>query len=72
MPHLVDALLVARGAPVADAAELDFEVRASLQMINGLLVNSILNDPGPLSLASRRLRPYLQTAFRRCLALPDS
>jgi AcrR family transcriptional regulator len=72
VPHLVDALLVARGAPVADAAELDFEVRASLQMINGLLVNSILNDPGPLSLASRRLRPYLQTAFRRCLALPDS
>jgi hypothetical protein len=39
-------------------------------MINGLLVNSILNDPGPLSLESRRLRPWLQTAFRRCLGLP--
>jgi AcrR family transcriptional regulator len=70
-PRLVEALLVARGASAADAAELDFDVRASLQMINGLLVNSILNDPGPLSLASRRLRPYLQTAFRRCLALPE-
>jgi AcrR family transcriptional regulator len=71
VPHLVDALVEARGAPVADAAELDFEVRAALQMINGLLVNSILNDPGPLSLASRRLRPYLQRAFRRCLKLLD-
>jgi AcrR family transcriptional regulator len=72
VPRVVDALLVARGAPASQAAALDFEVRAALQMINGLLVNSILNDPGPLSLASRRLRPWLQTAFRRCLALPDS
>jgi hypothetical protein len=69
-PRLVDALLAARGAPASQAAALDFEVRASVQMINGLLVNSILNDPGPLSLASRRLRPWLQTAFRRCLGLP--
>jgi hypothetical protein len=70
-PRLVDALLAARGAPASQAAALDFEVRASVQMINGLLVNSILNDPGPLSLESRRLRPWLQTAFRRCLGLPD-
>jgi AcrR family transcriptional regulator len=71
VPRLVDALLAARGAPASQAAALDFEVRASVQMINGLLVNIILNDPGPLSLASRRLRPWLQTAFRRCLGLPD-
>lgn len=68
-PRLVDALLAVRGASASQAA-LDFEVRASVQMINGLLVNSILNDPGPLSLASRRLRPWLQTAFRRNLGLP--
>jgi AcrR family transcriptional regulator len=70
-PRLVDALLAARGAPASEATALDFEVRASVQMINGLMVNSVLNDPGPLSLASRRLRPWLQTAFRRCLGLPD-
>jgi hypothetical protein len=71
VPRLVDALLAARGAPASQAAALDFEVRASVQLINGLLVNSILNDPGPLALSSRRLRPWLQTAFRRCLGLLD-
>ncbi|SDG79021.1 TetR/AcrR family transcriptional regulator [Paraburkholderia phenazinium] len=71
VPRLVEALLAVRGAPPAEAAALEFEVRASVQMINGLLVNSILNDPGPLSLSSRRLRPWLQAAFRRCLGLSN-
>jgi AcrR family transcriptional regulator len=71
VPVLVEALRKARGAKVAEADALEFEVRASLQMINGMLVNIILNDPGPLSLANRRLRPWLQTQFRRCLVLPE-
>lgn len=72
VPPLVEALQDARGAKSADAAALEFEVRASLQMITSMLVNSVLNDPGPLSLTSRRLRPWLQTQFRRSLLLPDA
>ncbi len=40
-------------------------------MILGMLVNSVLNDPGPLSLSSRQLRSWLQIRLRRCLGLPD-
>ncbi|WP_082904863.1 TetR/AcrR family transcriptional regulator [Paraburkholderia ginsengiterrae] len=70
VPRLVNALFEQRARKVKPAV-LEFEVRAALQLIIGLLVNSVLNDPGPLSLTSRRLGPYLQTQFRRCLSLSD-
>ncbi|RFU46995.1 TetR/AcrR family transcriptional regulator [Paraburkholderia sp. DHOC27] len=72
VPILVKALQDAAGAQARTADELEFDVRASVQMINGMLVNIILNDPGPLSLSNRRLRPWLQTQFRRCLVIPES
>lgn len=75
VPRLAGALARARRIKTAGAdaqAELEFDVRATLQMIVGMLVNSVLNDPGPLSLSSRRLRPWLQAQFRRCLGLPDA
>jgi AcrR family transcriptional regulator len=62
------AALSARGGTTRSQA--DFEVRAALQMIIGMLVNSVLNDPGPLSLTSRRLPTYLMQQFRRLLVLP--
>ncbi|HEX3634520.1 MAG TPA: TetR/AcrR family transcriptional regulator [Paraburkholderia sp.] len=74
VPRLVSALAQSRGIKANDNAtqSLAFEVRATLQMILGMLVNSVLNDPGPLSLSSRQLRPWLQIRVRRCLGLPDS
>ncbi|WP_287191301.1 TetR/AcrR family transcriptional regulator [Paraburkholderia sp.] len=69
VPKLVDALVPGTG-PKAARAALEFEVLAALQLMLGMLVNSVLNDPGPLSLTSRRLAPYLQRQFRRCLDLP--
>jgi AcrR family transcriptional regulator len=71
VPRLVTALAKERRAKASEPEALDFEVRAALQLIAGMLVNSVLNDPGPLSLTSRRLTPSLQTLFRRCLGLSD-
>lgn len=73
VPRLVGALAQARGVKADESTtrSLEFEVRATLQMILGMLVNSVLNDPGPLSLSSRQLRPWLQIRLRRCLGLPD-
>jgi AcrR family transcriptional regulator len=74
VPRLVEALFEAQGGGrggAVKATALDFEVRAALQLVIGLLVNSVLHDPGPLSLSSRRLGPYLRTQFRRCLRLPE-
>ncbi|MFM0740708.1 helix-turn-helix domain containing protein [Paraburkholderia xenovorans] len=72
VPRVVSALARERKLPAGETTTraLDFEVRATLQMILGMLVNSVLNDPGPLTLSSRRLRPWLQAQLRRCLALP--
>jgi hypothetical protein len=73
VPRLVSALAQSRGIKTDhDTTQaLEFEVRATLQMILGMLVNSVLNDPGPLSLSSRQLRSWLQIRLRRCLGLPD-
>jgi AcrR family transcriptional regulator len=71
VPRIVAALYEARGRATRQSA-LDFEVRAALQLVIGLLVNSVLHDPGPLSLSSRRLGPYLQMQFRRCVGLPEA
>ena len=35
------------------------EIRIGLQFMNGLLVNAVLNDPGPLSLDDRRMPAYI-------------
>jgi AcrR family transcriptional regulator len=66
VPPLVAALARERKA---EPATLEFDVQAALQLILGMLVNIVLNDPGPLSLASRRLGPWLTTQFRRSLNL---
>ena len=73
VPRLVSALAKSRGIKAGGDAiqSLEFEVRVTLQMILGMLVNSVLNDPGPLSLSSRQLRSWLQIRVRRCLGLPD-
>lgn len=73
VPRLVNALAQSRGIKVDEnaAQSLEFEVRATLQLILGMLVNNVLNDPGPLSLSSRQLRAWLQVRLRRCLELPD-
>jgi AcrR family transcriptional regulator len=70
VPRLVEALFEAQRGTVREAT-VEFEVRAAMQLIIGLLVNCVLHDPGPLSLSSRRLRPYLRTQLRRCLRLPE-
>jgi len=69
VPPLVEAIVKERKAKKADAGAIEFEVQAALQLILGMLVNSVLNDPGPLSLTSRRLAPWLKTQFCRCLVL---
>ena len=35
------------------------EIRIGLQFMNGLLVNAVLNDPGPLSLDDRKMPAYI-------------
>lgn len=35
------------------------EIRIGFQFMNGLLVNAVLNDPGPLSLDDREIVPYI-------------
>jgi AcrR family transcriptional regulator len=69
VPPLVDAIVKERNAQKADAGPIEFEVQAALQLILGMLVNIVLNDPGPLPLTSRRLAPWLKTQFCRCLIL---
>ena len=69
VPLLVAAIVKERDAKKADAESIELEVQAALQLILGMLVNIVLNDPGPLSLASRRLAPWLKTQFCRCLIL---
>jgi AcrR family transcriptional regulator len=68
-PPLAAAIARERRARKAELDAIDFEVRAALQLILGMLVNIVLNDPGPLSLTSRRLGPWLKTQFRRSLEL---
>lgn len=74
VPRLISALRRERGLAADEDASrsLEFEVRATLQMITGMLVNIVLNDPGPLTLNSRRLLPWLQNQLRRCMGLPDA
>ena len=72
VPPLVAAIAKERNAKKTDAESIEFEVQAALQLILGMLVNLVLNDPGPLSLASRRLTPWLKTQFCRCLVLAVS
>jgi AcrR family transcriptional regulator len=69
VPPLAAAIARERHARRAELDPIDFEVRAALQLILGMLVNIVLNDPGPLSLASRRLGPWLKTQFCRSLDL---
>ncbi|CAN7705956.1 TetR/AcrR family transcriptional regulator [Caballeronia sp. LjRoot29] len=69
VPPLVAAIIKERGAKKVDAGPIEFEVQAALQLILGMLVNIVLNNPGPLTLTSRRLAPWLKTQFCRCLIL---
>lgn len=43
-----------RGRPASER-----EIRIGLQFMNGLLVNAVLNDPGPLSLDNRSMPAYI-------------
>jgi hypothetical protein len=69
VPRLVAVLGAGRRMSAPRLAALEFEVRVALQFLVGMLVNSLLNDPGPLSLTSRKLVPSMQTHFRRSLNL---
>jgi len=69
VPPLVAAIVKERGVQKADVDAIEFEVKAALQLILGMLVNIVLNDPGPLSLSSRRLTSWLKTQFCRSLIL---
>ncbi|MFM0279843.1 TetR/AcrR family transcriptional regulator [Paraburkholderia sediminicola] len=69
VPRLVAVLGAGRRMSGPRLAALEFEVRVALQFLVGMLVNSLLNDPGPLSLTSRKLVPSMQTHFRRSLNL---
>lgn len=71
-PPLVAALAHERAVPDRQIGALEFEVHAVVQLILGMLVNIVLNDPGPLSLNDRRLSAWLKTRFRRCLNLDDN
>lgn len=70
-PPLVAALVRERGVPDRQIGTVEFEVHSVVQMIVGMLVNIVLNDPGPLSLNDRRLPSWLQIRFRRCLNLDN-
>ena len=54
----VAAELIPRLASLGKPAT-EREVRIGMQFMNGLLVNAVLNDPGPLRLDSRDLEKYL-------------
>ena len=69
VPPLVAAIVKERGVQTADIDAIEFEVQTALQLILGMLVNIVLNDPGPLSLSSRRLTSWLKTQFCRSLIL---
>ncbi|MFM0207710.1 TetR/AcrR family transcriptional regulator [Paraburkholderia sediminicola] len=71
VPRLVDVLAAGRRMSTPRLAALEFEVRVALQFLVGMLVNSLLNDPGPLSLTSRKLVPSMQMHFRRSLNLQE-
>jgi hypothetical protein len=72
VPPLAAAITKERRAQKADAEPIEFEIQVALQLILGMLVNIVLNDPGPLTLTSRRLGPWLKTQFQRCLVLTGS
>lgn len=59
---LIAAKLAPRLQRLGKAAS-EREIRIGLQFMNGLLVNAVLNDPGPLSLDDRKMPAYIG----RCL-----
>ena len=63
---LVAALVLTVG-PKAERAALEFEVLAALQLMLGMLLNSVLNDPGPSD-------PFYgdNPAFHNGVIAPDS
>lgn len=48
---LVCAQLLPRGLKTGGRSATEQDVRAAFQFVNGLLVNAVVNDPGPISLA---------------------
>lgn len=68
---LVDLIVPRLMGHLPDAEGVDREMicRIAMQLMAGLLVNALLNDPGPLHITDRHLKPYLQLMFRRCLGL---
>lgn len=61
------ALLVPRLPGPADDAET--RVRIAMQMVFGMLVNAVLNDPGPLQLGDERLPAEMTLMVTRYLGL---
>jgi len=47
------------------------EIRIGLQFMNGLLVNAVLNDPGPLSLDDRKMPAYITRFLCSFFAVDD-
>jgi AcrR family transcriptional regulator len=73
VPRLVSALAQSRGIKSDDNAtqSLEFEVRATLQMILGMLVNSVLNDPGPAVMAASSFATLSRFAGRLIFLLKN-
>lgn len=60
--HNASGLFAARLAPRLKRLgrpATEREIRIGLQFMNGLLVNAVLNDPGPLSLDDREIVTYI-------------
>ncbi|SCU88373.1 putative regulatory protein, TetR family [Cupriavidus necator] len=67
--ELMLPLLIAH-LPAAKGVDWDFEARVAMQAIVGMLVNIILNDPGPLHLHDKHFAAQVKRQFRRALGLP--
>lgn len=57
--------LAAEGHPASER-----EIRIALQFMNGLLVNAVLNAPGPLSIDDRETERYITRMLRAFFGLP--
>lgn len=64
-------LLIAHLPASSKGVDWDFEARVAMQAIVGMLVNIVLNDPGPLHLRDKHFAAHVKRQFRRALGLPE-
>jgi len=70
--RLKDTMVVTLGPQLGHIADSqrEFRIRFAMHLLFGALVHTVLNDPGPIKLADRKLEQELKRAFCAYLEIP--